>query len=97
MAIAHRIRSVPGIHSAATCATAPPLHERRDPTTRERLRQRVRSEFNEMPGLALTLAQAVRLFGVREDVCVRVLGELGAEGLVHRTLSRRYQRRQHPR
>jgi hypothetical protein len=29
-----------------------------------------------MPGLRLTFAQAQRLFGLREDICVRVLDTL---------------------
>jgi hypothetical protein len=29
-----------------------------------------------MPGLRLTLAQARRLFGLREDICLRVLDTL---------------------
>jgi len=70
-----------------------PGRDRRDPHTRERLQRRVRSEFDEMPGLNLTLAQAVRLFGIREDICIRVLGELIAEGLLHEASRERYARR----
>jgi hypothetical protein len=33
-------------------------------------------EYQEMPGLRLTLAQAKRLFGLRKDICVRVLDTL---------------------
>lgn len=70
-----------------------PARDRRDPHTRERLQRRVRSEFDEMPGLILTLAQAVRLFGIRPDICIRVLGELIAEGLLHEAPRDRYARR----
>ena len=56
--------------------------ERRDAQSRERLRLRVRSEFAEMPDLVLRPAAAARLFGIREDICVRVLGELQAEGVL---------------
>ena len=51
--------------------------ERRDVPAREALLRRVWMEFVEMPCLSLTGAQAQRLFGLRADVCQRVL-----EGLV---------------
>jgi hypothetical protein len=38
--------------------------------------RRVRSEFIEMPGLRLTPAQAMRLWGVDAAVCQRVIGLL---------------------
>jgi hypothetical protein len=56
--------------------------DRRDPQSRERLRLRVRSEFDEGV-LVLTLAAAARLFGIREDICIRVLGELQSEGVLY--------------
>jgi hypothetical protein len=68
------------IDGFASCAD-----ERRNPQARERLRVRVRSEFGEMPDLILTLAQAARLFGMRQDICVRVLRELQTEGLLCET------------
>ena len=64
--------------------------ERRDPDSRVQLRNRVRLEFDEMPGMILTVAQAARLFGIRRDVCVRVLGELIAEGLISERNCDRY-------
>ena len=63
--------------------SVPRVPERRDPQSRERLRIRVRSEFDETPALVLTPAAAARLFGIREDICIRVLGELQAEGLLY--------------
>jgi len=62
--------------------------ERRDPQSRERLRLRVRSEFEEMPDLVLNPTAAARLFGIRVDVCVRVLQELQAEGLLYSSSER---------
>ena len=50
--------------------------ERRDPTSREAIVYRVRVEYQDMPGLHLSRAQAQRLFGLREDICVRVLATL---------------------
>lgn len=37
---------------------------------------RVRAEFNEMPGLRLTAAQAQRLWGVEPEVCELVIDAL---------------------
>jgi hypothetical protein len=46
------------------------------------LLQRVRAEFNEMPGLRLTPAQAARLLGLDASSCQRVLNALvGADFL----------------
>jgi len=56
--------------------------ERRQDMTREALVRRVRGEFEEMPGLSLTLAQAERLFGLPSDTCLRVLLGLCEQGLL---------------
>jgi len=45
---------------------------------------RVRREFEEMRGLRITLPQAKRLFGLREDICVRILGTLIDDGALAR-------------
>lgn len=50
--------------------------DRRDPRSRELLLGRVRAEFQEMPCLRLTRPQAQRLFGLRVDICERVLATL---------------------
>ena len=42
----------------------------------EHVVQRIRAEFNEMPGLRLTLRQAVRLWGIEEPTCKAVIQEL---------------------
>jgi hypothetical protein len=59
--------------------------ERRNLLAREALRRRVSAEFMEMPGLQLTLPQAWRLFSLRPDVCLRVMTELSAMGVLRRT------------
>ncbi|MBI3048521.1 MAG: hypothetical protein HYY76_09465 [Acidobacteria bacterium] len=51
---------------------------------------RVYREFEEMPGLRLTLRQAQRLLGLREDICARILDGLVAEGVLLRTADGRY-------
>jgi hypothetical protein len=42
----------------------------------EPLVERVRGEFNEMPGLQLTEAQAARLWGVEKTACRRIVEAL---------------------
>jgi hypothetical protein len=69
--------------------------DRRNFLGRERLMLRVRQEFEDMPGLSLTLAQAVRLLGVPTDICLRVLTTLVARGQLRittraRTFDSRY-------
>ena len=50
--------------------------ERRNDASREQLLARVRAEFQELPSLRLTRGQAQRLFGLRADICDRVLATL---------------------
>ena len=50
--------------------------ERRNAASRTALVRRVLVEFEEMPGMQLTQAQANRLFGLRNDICTRVLTTL---------------------
>lgn len=38
--------------------------------------ERIRGEFNEMPGLQLTIAQAARLWGLDQASCRRVIDAL---------------------
>ena len=61
-----------------------PSADRRDAASRQRLLRRVEMEYVEMPGLCLTLPQAKRLFVLRDDICVRVLGSLEASGVLRR-------------
>jgi len=49
---------------------------------------RVRGEFVEMPGLELTLAQAVRLWGLGADDCRSVLDSLADAGFLKWTARR---------
>jgi hypothetical protein len=54
--------------------------DRRNHSSRLELLERVYGEFQEMPCLRLTAAQAQRLFGLRADVCERLLTGLVADG-----------------
>ena len=51
----------------------------------EAMVRRVRAEFLEMPGLRLTFAQAMRLWGLSEDDCQRVLDVLISMCFLQRT------------
>jgi hypothetical protein len=64
--------------------------DRRDVATRRRLEHRIASEFREMPGLCLTVAQATKLFDVGPQVCVRLLDRLVVQGLLCVAKDRRY-------
>ena len=44
--------------------------------TLEKMEARVRAEFDEMPGLRLTITQASRLFGLDRDMCRAVVDRL---------------------
>jgi hypothetical protein len=50
--------------------------ERRDGAARHALLCRIHSEFEEMPGLSLSPAQAGKLFGLSPDVALRILEQL---------------------
>ena len=53
---------------------------------------RVRAEFNEMPGLQLTLAQASRLWHLERDFCDAVLTALVETRFLIRTRNLTYAR-----
>jgi hypothetical protein len=46
---------------------------------------RVRAEFEEMPGMTLTVPQASRLFGLEEALCRRVVDQLVAAAYLRKT------------
>lgn len=64
--------------------------DRRDQPSRETLLRRVSGEFYEMPCLRLTRGQAQRLFGLRSDVCQRVLATLLRDGTLECDGEQRY-------
>jgi hypothetical protein len=66
--------------------------ERRDPQSRERLVRRVVSEYQQMPGLRLSVLQARRLFGLDTAACERVLSGLVAIGFLAQNSRGLYQR-----
>jgi hypothetical protein len=64
--------------------------DRRNGPLRDALLRRVCGEFNEMPCLRLTRGQAQRLFGLRSDVCERVLADLVRDGILTYGSDERY-------
>ena len=48
--------------------------------------------YREMPGLNLTLDQAARLFGLRDNTCRVVLDDLIKDGKLRRSIEGRYVR-----
>ena len=64
--------------------------ERRNSAAREGLLRRIRAEFEEMPCMCLTCAQAKRLFDMRADVCQRVLTALVRDRVLCRTTGERF-------
>jgi len=56
------------------------------------LAERVRGEFNEMPGLQLTEAQAARLWGLEPTTCRRVVDDLVGKEILRWTAAGRIAR-----
>lgn len=65
-------------------------------SVRRKLVRRIRGEFEEMPGLSLTSAQASKLFGVSPDVCAGILAYLIEEGMLRLNSDGLYARRLSP-
>jgi hypothetical protein len=81
------------VSSSASTGSAVGRVERRDAQSRERLVRRVVSEYQQMPGLRLTMVQARRLFGLDLAACERVLSGLVAIGFLTQNSRGLYQRR----
>lgn len=58
----------------------------------DNLLRRVRGEFNEMPGMRLTLEQAARLWTLDRPTCVGVLGKLIAARFLEVDSTGRYRK-----
>jgi hypothetical protein len=69
-------------------------HERRDLLRREAMVRRITAEFRELPGLVLSLKQASRFLGIDVDACARILADLTEAGVLRRTDSQAYARRE---
>lgn len=82
--------STPGAMRAPAASGTTHDQDRRAAQSRQQLVSRVRGEFAEMPCLSLTVPQSVKLFHLREDICVRVLETLVAQGVLNRREDGRY-------
>jgi hypothetical protein len=56
-----------------------------------KLTQRIREEFEEAPGLRVTISEGARFWGLDETTCEQVLVHLFAAGFLSRGIDRRYQ------
>ena len=72
----------------------PGILERRDVARREALVRRIVNEFEELPGLVLSLRQTMRLLGVDEAACLRILDALTRAGHIRRDSRHLYVRRE---
>jgi Fic family protein len=52
---------------------------------RRALSRRIQSEYEEMPGLSLTISQAIRFWNLDAPTCARVLEELVEQGYLRRS------------
>jgi hypothetical protein len=68
--------------------------ERRNAAARHALLHRIHSEFEEMPGMCLTLGQAAKLFGLPSEVTSRILHGLTDAQLLHRRTDGRFSLRE---
>ena len=55
-----------------------------------KLTQRIREEFQETPGLRLSIDEGARFWGLDETVCELVLSELAADGFLARGRDHRF-------
>jgi hypothetical protein len=56
------------------------------------LTQRIRQEFDEVPGLQITLEEGVRFWALDAETCAKILGELHQLGFLVQTSGGRYRR-----
>jgi hypothetical protein len=72
----------------------PAARERRDLAGREAVVRRIVAEFQDMPGLVLSLKQASRFLGVDPAACQRILTALTKAGVLRRSATEYYSRRE---
>lgn len=58
----------------------------------QQMRERIRAEYLEMPGLSLTAAQVQRLCGVERELCRQALDALVDEGVLRLRVAGAYTR-----
>jgi hypothetical protein len=72
----------------------PAGRERRDFARRDAVVRRIVAEFHDMPGLVLSLKQASRFLGVDQAACGRILATLTEAGVLRRSATEYYSRRE---
>jgi hypothetical protein len=70
------------------------ITERRNVRRRDALVRRIVGEFEELPGLTLSLRQTMRLLGIDEGTCLRILDGLTKAGHIRRDSRHLYVRRE---
>lgn len=70
------------------------ITERRNVQRREALVSRIVTEFEDLPGLTLSLRQTMRLLAVDEGACLRILDGLTKMGHIRRDSRHLYVRRE---
>jgi hypothetical protein len=70
------------------------IQERRNALRREALVRRIVAEFDDLPGMTLSLRQTMRLLGVDEGTCLRILDGLTKTGNIRRDARHMYVRRE---
>jgi hypothetical protein len=88
------VRSLTDIKGRSIPMALSAFNERRDLLRREAIVRRITAEFRELPGMVLTLKQASRFLGVDEAACERILTTLTTAGVLRRTDSQMYARRE---
>ena len=66
--------------------------DRRNHVGRKALLRRVQGEFEEMPGIPLTVNQASRLLSISPDIVSRIFSQLVEDGILRLTPDGRYRR-----
>jgi Fic family protein len=66
--------------------------DRRNHIGRKALLRRVQGEFEEMPGIPLTVNQASRLLSISPDIVSRIFNQLVEDGILRLTPDGRYRR-----
>jgi hypothetical protein len=72
----------------------PAGRERRDFARRDAIVRRIVAEFHDMPGLVLSLKQASRFLAIDEPACARILTRLTETGVLRRSATEYYSRRE---
>jgi hypothetical protein len=59
-----------------------------------KLAQRIREEFEELPGLRLTVVEAAKFWAIDEAVCESILSQLETAGFLARSTDNRFEKYQ---